>query len=142
MCEVLDKSKLEEKESSNGLLKKITNPFSKKKEPVFSAEFAWIGSTYGGNTYEPIEKRILDKQDYIKRMIRSKFAPSPQENVDNYSSYHCVVDIEEDILKYVDDIFKPFSESGFEIINLSEECQKISEDGVYLISWKNIFKKR
>ena len=75
-------------------------------------------------------------------MIRSKFAPSPQENVVNYSSYHCVVDIEEDILKYVDDIFKPFSESGFEIINLSEECQKISEDGVYLISWKNIFKKR
>ena len=30
MCEVLDKSKLEEKES-NGILKKITNPFSKKK---------------------------------------------------------------------------------------------------------------
>ena len=110
MCEVLDKSKLEEKES-NGLLKKITNPFSKKKELAFSAEFAWIESTYGGNTYEPIEKRILDKQDYIKRMIRSKFAPSPQENVVNYSSYHCVVDIEEDILKYVDDIFKPFSES-------------------------------
>ena len=141
MCEVLDKSKLEEKESSNGLLKKITSPFS-KKEPAFSAEFAWIQSTYGENTYKSIEKRILDKQDYIKRMIRSKFAPSPQENVVNYSSYHCVVDIEEDILKYVDDIFKPFSESGFEIINLSEECQKISEDGVYLISWKNIFKKK
>ena len=49
MCEVLDKSKLEEKES-NGILKKITSPFSKKKEPVFSAEFAWIESTYGGNT--------------------------------------------------------------------------------------------
>ena len=92
MCEVLDKSKLEEKES-NGILKKITNPFS-KKEPAFSAEFAWMESTYGGNTYKPIEKRILDKQDYIKRMIRSKFAPSPQENVVNYSSYHCVVDIE------------------------------------------------
>ena len=75
-------------------------------------------------------------------MIRSKFAPSPQENVVNYSSYHCVVDIEEDILKYVDDIFKPFSDSGFEIINLSEECQQISVEGVDLISWKNIFKKK
>ena len=139
MCEVLDKSKLEPKEK-NKLLQKLASPFT-KKEVSFTAELAWLESTYGDGTYRPLEKRILDKQDYIKNTIRSKFAPSPQQTTINYCAYHCVIDIEDDLRKYTEEVFKPFVEGGFDIINLSEECKNISEEGVYLISWKNVFKK-
>jgi hypothetical protein len=42
----------------------------------------------------------------------------------------------------VDEIFKPFKEGGFKIINLSEKIDEIDNEHVYLISWKKIFKKR
>lgn len=140
MCEVLDESKLEVREKS-GILQKLTSPFSRKDQP-FTAEMAWLESTYGADTYKSIDKRILEKQSFIRNTIRSKFAPAPQENVTKYHSYHCVVDIEEDLQKYTDEVFKPFLEAGFDVVNLSKECNAINEEGVYFISWKNIFRKQ
>ena len=141
MCEVLDKKKLEQKNNKkNGLFQKI-GIVPKEQEPL-TAEKAWYESKHGINSYKCIEDRILDKQADIKAAIKSKFAPCPTDNIIRKSAYHCVIDIEEDLINYVDEIFSPFSENGFEIINLSKECKGIDSEGVFFISWKNAFKKK
>lgn len=140
MCEVLNKEELEKKQNGkNNLLQKI-GLASKEPEPL-TAEKAWCESMYGECTYKPIEDRILDKQADIRRIIRSKFSPRPQDNIVRYSSFHCVIDIEEDLLNYTNEVFQPFAKNGFEIINLSKECKSIDSEGVYFISWKKAFKK-
>ena len=58
----------------------------------------------------------------------------------HFSSYHCVLDIEDDLAAYVDIVFKPFVDNGFTIINLSDNVEEIDEPYVYLVSWKNAFK--
>jgi len=113
-----------------------------KEKPDFTAEFAWIETTYGEGSYRTLEERIKDKQEGIMRLIKSKF-PLRNEgylsgNAD--SSYRCVVDIEDDLSCCVDEIFEPFKSAGFKIINLSEKIDEIDDEHVYLISWKKIFK--
>ena len=91
-----------------------------------------------------MEERIKGKQDYIRNLIKSKF-PSHDERykpVNVNGSYRCVVDIEEDLVCYTDEVFKPFIEGGFKIINLSEQIKEIEDENVYLISWKKTFKEK
>lgn len=111
----------------------------KKEEMEFSAELAFFESTHGEGTFKPLDARIVEKQNYIKRMIKNRFPNLSEGYGYHYSSYHCVIDIEPDIIQYADRVFKPFIDGGFEIINLSEKVTEIKENGVYLISWKNAF---
>ena len=114
-----------------------------KDKPEFTAEYAWLETTYGNGTFRTLEQRVKDKQDYIKSLIKSKF-PFHGEGV-NYNksgSYRCVVDIEEDLMCCVEEVFKPFIDGGFKVINLSEQVKEISEDNVYMISWKKVFKEK
>lgn len=138
MCETLDKTKLEEPKKES-LLKKISKSFDRKENP-FTAESCFIQSKYGEGTYKTPEERIIDKQNHIRSIIKSKFAPAINTNLPNYSSYHAVVDIEEDLINYVEQVFEPFVKGGFEIINLTKECKSVIDNGIFLISWKNVFK--
>lgn len=132
-----------QEEKKIGLLGKI---LGKKNEPDFSAERAWIESTYGEGSYVPISERIKEKQEYIKSSIQTKFRQIYQSNAHShynarsFSSYHCVIDIEDDLVAYVKTVFKPFVDNGFTIINLSDKVKEIDEPHVYLVSWKNAFK--
>ena len=126
-----------QEEKKIGLLGKI---LGKKNEPEFSAERAWIESTYGEGCYVPISERIKEKQNYIKSSIQTKFRHIYQNNARSFSSYHCVIDLEDDLAAYVDTVFKPFVDNGFTIINLSDKVEEIDEPHVYLVSWKNAFK--
>ena len=126
-----------QEEKKIGLLGKF---LGKKNEPDFTAERAWIESTYGEGCYVPISERIKEKQEYIKSSIQAKFRHIYQNNVRSFSSYHCVIDIEDDLAAYVETVFKPFIDNGFTIINLSDKVEEIDEPHVYLVSWKNAFK--
>ena len=126
-----------QEEKKISLLEKI---LGKKNEPDFSAERAWIESTYGEGCYVPISERIKEKQEHIKSSIQAKFRHIYQNNVRSFSSYHCVIDIEDDLAAYVETVFKPFIDNGFTIINLSDKVEEIDEPHVYLVSWKNAFK--
>lgn len=118
----------------------------KKSEPEFTAEMAWIESTYGKGTFKEIEKRIAAKQKYIKTCVEQKFkrVMVDDNNVHQhgYSTYHCVIDIEEDLASYVDAIFEPFTKANFNVINISEQVKEIDEPNIYLVSWKNAFKNQ
>lgn len=138
--ETKEKNKMAEDTGFINYLKKL----GKKPKPEFCSKFAWIESTYGGGTYMPIEMRIKYKQEYIKNLIESKFKNvcDNGRNYSLYSSYHCVIDIEEDIASHAKVVFEPFVKGGFTIINLSERVSEIDEPNVYLISWKNAFKEQ
>ena len=135
MCEQI--TDVPEKKS---LLEKIG--VKKAKELPFTAEKCWCETKYGTGVYKLPSERIKDKQESIKATIESKFAPAPNYAGINRSSYHCVIDIEEDLINYVNEVLQPFYEGGFEIVNLSEECKSIKNEGIFLISWKNAFKKQ
>jgi hypothetical protein len=126
----------------NGTFENIKRVFQKSK-PDFTAEYAWLETTYGAGTFRSLEQRIKEKQDFIRNLIKSKF-PSHDERYrpsNTTGSYRCVVDIEEDLVCCVNDVFKPFIDGGFKIINLSEQIKEIEGENVYLISWKTIFKE-
>lgn len=126
-----------QEEKKIGLIGKI---LGKRNEPEFNAERAWIESTYGEGCYVSISERIKEKQDYIKSSIQTKFRQINQNNTRSFYSYHCVIDIEDDLAAYVETVFKPFVDNGFTIINLSDKVEEIDEPHVYLVSWKNAFK--
>lgn len=127
----------------NKLTKLVSKITGNKEKPPFTAEFAWLETTYGHGTYHTVEERIAEKQKSIMKLITSKF-PSTidgQVRVNANRTYRCVVDIEEDLSTVIDKVFEPFIEGGFKIFNLSEKIDEIEDEHVYLISWKKIFSK-
>lgn len=134
---------MDERKGKNGTFENLKKVFHKDK-PEFTAEYAWLETTYGNGTFRSLEQRVKDKQEHIKNLIKSKF-PSHDERyrpANMNGSYRCVVDIEEDLMCCIDEIFKPFIDGGFKIINLSEQVKEINDENVYLISWKKVFKEK
>lgn len=124
-------------------IKKVFNKILNKDDGEFTAEKAWVKSTYGANVNFTLEERIANKQKSIRDTIKSKFRYQTEAiNIgSSYSSYRCVIDIEKDLEAHKDEILKPFIDGGFKVINLSDKIEEIEDENVYLISWKNIFKK-
>lgn len=121
------------------IITKTLNKMFNKDEGEFSAEMAWLSTTYGVGANRPIEERIANKQKDIMNVIKSKFRYSTTGQESN-SNYRCVVDIEEDLAAVKDVVMAPFIEKGFKVINLSEKIDEVKDENIYLISWKNIFR--
>lgn len=121
------------------IITKTLNKMFNKDEGEFSAEMAWLSTTYGVGANRPIEERIANKQKDIMNVIKSKFRYSTTGQESN-SNYRCVVDIEEGLAAVKDVVMTPFIEKGFKVINLSEKIDEVKDENIYLISWKNIFR--
>lgn len=125
---------MEVKEWFNSLFKKI-----EPKEKALTAEEAYFKTKYG--VYRTVEQRIKDNQKNIKELIKSKVTPAYKAET-KFSSFYCVIDLDDELKPYVNDIFKPFIENGFKVINLSDKVEEINDELVFLISWyKNDFKE-
>lgn len=131
------KSVVEDKKSN--IITKTLNKMFNKDEGEFSAEMAWLSTTYGVGANRPIEERIANKQKDIMNVIKTKFRYGTNGQETN-SNYRCVIDIEEDLAAVKDVVMSPFIEKGFTVINLSEKIDEIKDENIYLISWKNIFR--
>lgn len=129
----------ETKQREGNLLEKAKKFLVNSNETDFSAEKAWIETSYGKGSYHPLERRIEEKQKYIRASIESKFGYIGQASNVRFSSYHCIIDIEDDLKNHIDEVFKPFKDNGFKIINISERIEEIHDEYVYLISWRNAF---
>lgn len=129
--------------TKDNVIKKAVSKLFNKDDGEFTAEKAWIKSTYGANVNFTLEERIANKQKSIREIIKSKFRYQTDNinNILSFSSYRCVIDIEKDLELHKDEILKPFIDGGFKVINLSEKVEEIDDENVYLISWKNTFKK-
>lgn len=131
-------------EDSEGKVIKTATAFTKlkdkllnKKEVDFTAEYAWLETTYGVGTYKTLEERIAQKQKRIKERIKDHFHNRAVESAIIVPSYYTMTSIEDDIKEYADEIFKPFVDSGFDVVKVNE----IEDDNVYVISWKKVFMK-
>lgn len=122
------------------VINRVKEMFTKTEEPL-TAQRAWIETTYGSGSYRPIEKRITEKQEYIKNIIKGKFSDGVSVGNVSSRSYRCVIDIDEDLKDHTDEIFEPFISGGFNIINLSDYIKEVKDENVFLISWKNAFDK-
>lgn len=122
---------------STSMLTKVKDKILNKKGIDFTAEYAWLETTYGIGSYKTIEERIAQKQKRIKERIKSHFHSRAVETSIVAPSYYCLISIEDDIKEYVDEIFKPFSDNGFNVVKVNE----IEDDNVYVISWKKVFTK-
>lgn len=122
---------------STSVLSKVKDKILNKKDVEFTAEYAWLETTYGAGSYRTIEERISQKQKRIKERIKSHFHSRAVETSIVAPSYYCLISIEDDIKEYVDEIFKPFSDNGFNVVKVNE----IEDDNVYVISWKKVFTK-
>lgn len=128
--------KIIEKEKKNNFIKNAINKVFNKDDGEFTAEKAWLKSTYGSNVNFTLEERIAYKQRSIRETIKSKFrylTNGTTEGSSNYSSYRCVIDIEEDLEAYKDEILQPFIDGGFKVINLSEHIEEIEDENVLII---------
>lgn len=125
-------------DKKSNIITKTLNKMFNKDDGEFSAEMAWLSTTYGVGANRPIEERIANKQKDIMNVIKSKFRYGTNGQETN-SNYRCVIDIEEDLAAVKDVVMAPFIEKGFKVINLSEKIDEVKDENVYLISWKNIF---
>ena len=76
----------------DNIITSVKSMFNKNDED-FTAERAWIETTYGTGSYQPIEKRIAEKQSYIKSVIKGKFYSSNEVGNILSRAYRCVIDI-------------------------------------------------
>ena len=74
-------------------------------------------------------------------LIQSKFSTKRDGHttININGEYHCLVEIEDDLVNSTEEIFAPFINAGFKVINLSDKIDEIQGENVYLISWKQIF---
>lgn len=110
--------------------KKLLHKIDARDKPI-TAEEAYYKSKYG--SFKTVEQLIKINQKRINELILSKV--SPIYSSDNKSgSFYCVVDLDDEMKPYVSEIFQPFIDNGFKVINLSEKVKEINEL-VFLISW-------
>jgi hypothetical protein len=132
MCETLN-----DIPKKKGLLEKMG--LKHEEEPLTSERCAYE-TINGENSFRTLPERIKRKQDDIIKTIKSKYMCCGERGyVYKQPEFNCVVTIEEDIIRHVDDVFKPFIDGGFEIINISKACEDIHEPNVFFISWRRAF---
>lgn len=132
MCETLNDTP-----KKKGLLEKFG---LKHDEEPLTCERCAYETINGENTFRTLPERIKRKQDDIVRLIKSKYVTYGQNgNMVKQPEFNCVVTIEEDIISHAEEVFKPFIEGGFEIINISKACSDIHEPNVFFISWRRAF---
>ncbi len=134
MCETIN-----DVPRKKGILEKIG---LKHEEEPLTCERCAYETVNGRDSFKTLPERIKIKQEGIASTIKSKYATFDQNGVIlKHPEFNCVVTLEEDIANHVEEVFKPFIEGGFEIINLSKECPDVNEENVFFISWRRAFKK-
>lgn len=101
---------------------------------IMSSEKAFNDATYGKSMDR--ESFILAKQVEINTSIREKLN-SIRYGETNFNRYYIVVGLTPIEEEYKDEIFKPFIEEGYKIIDLSEKVEELKGENVYMINWKN-----
>ena len=72
--------------TKDNVIKKAVSKLFNKDDGEFTAEKAWIKSTYGANVNFTLEERIANKQKSIREIIKSKFRYQT-DNINNILSF-------------------------------------------------------
>ena len=107
----------------------------KKDRKLLTAQEAYFKTKYGDIT--SLEEYIEVAKNHIELEIKRSMFPNIYEdaNEDKFHSYYAMVDFDEDMVPYVDEIFKPFKDNGFKFIPLHDRIEEVNNASVWLISW-------
>lgn len=105
------------------------------KHTPLTAKEAYFKTKYG--TFKTPEQRIRQYQCAIRDTIKSKMLMQPLNDCANtkFRKYFCVIDFDEDMKEYINDVFKPFIENGFKVTSFSDKVKELENLNVYLVSW-------
>ena len=109
-------------------------PWHRNEKPL-TAQEAYFRTKYGDIT--SLDEYIKVAQNHIALEIKRCMSPDmyASANEDKFHSYYAMVDFDEDMVPYVDEIFKPFRDNGFQFIPLHDRIEEINNASVWLISW-------
>jgi len=109
-------------------------PWHRNEKPL-TAQEAYFRTKYGDIT--SLDEYIAVAQNHIALEIKRCLSPNLYANADEdkFHSYYAMVDFDEDMVPYVDEIFKPFRDNGFQFIPLHDRIEEINNASVWLISW-------
>jgi hypothetical protein len=109
-------------------------PWYRNEKPL-TAQEAYFRTKYGDIT--SLDEYIKVAQNHIALEIKRCMSPNMYANAneDKFHSYYAMVDFDEDMIPYVDEIFKPFRDNGFQFIPLHDRIEEINNASVWLISW-------
>lgn len=107
----------------------------RKEERPLTAQEAYFKTKYGD--ISSLDEYIEVAQKHIALEIKRNMTPNTYASIneDKFHSYYAMVDFDEDMVPYVDEIFKPFKENGFLFIPLHDRIEEINNASVWLISW-------
>lgn len=104
-----------------------------QKRKYVPASEAYFKTKYG--FYLDIEKRIDIIQSKINDLISSYFKSAKFEGASN-GPFFCTITIEDDMIQYKEQIFTPFIENGYQIIDMDERVEELEGQHIFVISWK------
>ena len=106
-----------------------------RNEKLLTAQEAYFRTKYGDIT--SLDEYIAVAQNHIALEIKRCLSPNLYANADEdkFHSYYAMVDFDEDMVPYVDEIFKPFRDNGFQFIPLHDRIEEVNNASVWLISW-------
>jgi hypothetical protein len=106
-----------------------------KEERPLTAQEAYFKTKYGD--ISSLDEYIEAAQNHIAFEIRRNMIPNVYTNIneDKFHSYYAMVDFDKGMEPYVDEIFKPFKDNGFQFIPLHDRIEEINNASVWLISW-------
>lgn len=109
-------------------------PWHRNEKPL-TAQEAYFRTKYGDIT--SLDEYITVAQNHIALEIKRCISPNlyANANEDKFHSYYAMVDFDEDMVPYVDEIFKPFRDNGFKFIPLHDRIEEVNNASVWLISW-------
>lgn len=108
--------------------KKIRELFSnlvKRSDTKMSAKDAYLKSKY--NRVESDEARLKNFKENLEALISAKC---------EISSYCCVVQVESDLTKFLEDIITDYRSLGYTVVNLKEIIEGVKSDYLFF-TWEN-----
>lgn len=106
-----------------------------REDKPLTAQEAYFKTKYGD--ISSLDEYIEVAQNHIALEIRRNMIPNTYASIneDKFHSYYAMIDFDEDMIPYVEEIFKPFKDNGFQFIPLHNRIEEINNASVWLISW-------
>lgn len=103
----------------NNKIFEIFSKLTKRSDARLTAKSAYLKSKY--QRIQTDEERVKDFKEIIESLIAAKC---------EVGHYCCVIQLENDLAKFLDEIVSEFTEIGYTVVNLKEKIEEV--ENIYL----------
>ena len=106
-------------------IKELLLSLMKRNNTIMNAKDAYLKSKY--NRIEDDNTRLKNFKDDLNALIEAKC---------QISTYCCVVQVEDDLKKFIDDIVQEYKNLGYTVVNLKDVIEGVVSDYLFF-TWEN-----